>query len=304
MRVIVLHNPTAGETDLSRDDLVEALRAAGHDPVYHVLRNGPLPRGLQEAGDLLLAAGGDGTVRRVALDVAGSGTPVGVVPLGTANNIARALGIPNDPRDAIRGLSSARAMAFDVGTVRSAWGTSRFLEGLGFGLFAEMMAVSQNHGAEIARVLGAEAEIERDLRLLKALLPLHRATPTRLELDGEAISVELLLLEVMNIASVGPALRLAPDARPGDGTLDVIMADESRRPQLAAYLEERLAGDGDAVPDLVRRKARCVRLECTAPLVHLDDQRWPPADDERDPDERLVFDIGVQRRACTFLVPP
>lgn len=303
MRVIVLHNPTAGDKDLPREVLLAALRAAGHDTVYHSMRDESAPDWLQEAGDVLLAAGGDGTVRRVALELATAHTPIGILPLGTANNVAHALGIPDDPHEVIRGLAAARQVAFDVGIAHCGLGENRFIEGLGFGLFAEMMAVAKDHAGEVARTLGARAEIERDLRMLKALLPLHHAVEARVEANGEIIEDALLLLEVLNIATIGPNLRLAPEAEPDDGALNIVVATEAQRPQLAAYFEDRLAGATDAVPDLRRLRADHVRIEWTSALVHLDDQRWAQPDDERAAHERHVFEIAVERHARCFLAP-
>jgi diacylglycerol kinase (ATP) len=304
MRVIVLHNPTAGEKDLPRDDLLDLLRAAGHEPVYYSTRDGGRGAGrLQETGDVLLAAGGDGTVRKAALEFGDAAMPIAILPLGTANNIARSLGVPDDPHAVIASLDRARRTAFDVGRAKGTFGTARFLEGLGFGLFAEMMAVAKTHAIRGGRDIGVDAEIQRDLRMLKALLPLHRATPAVIEVDGGAIEGSMLMVEVMNIASVGPSLRLAPEASSADGLLNVVIADESRRAELAAYLDERLSGRSDAVPELPRYRTTRVRIEWTSPLVHLDDTRWPPRDEERTAGQQLIFEIAVEPRARWFLVP-
>jgi diacylglycerol kinase (ATP) len=301
MRVMVVHNPTAGENIVTKDALLAALRDAGHDTVYLSTKDRRVPSRVQEPRDLLLAAGGDGTVRKVALEIADADTPIVVVPLGTANNIGRCLGMPRNAEEIIRSIPSLREVAFDVGRIGGHWGQRRFIEAVGFGVFAEVMAVAKKHApAELARTLGADAEIVRDLRLFKAVLALHKPAMCRIEIDGDVIEQKLLLLEVMNIPTIGPNLRFAPHADPGDGAFDVAIAAESARAELAAYVEDRIAGRNTSAPELLLRRARRLRIRWHSPLAHVDDAHWAA----RGGSEEGVahsFEITLAERARRFL---
>jgi diacylglycerol kinase (ATP) len=302
MRITVLHNPLAGNDTLGRDELLAALRSAGHTVAYRATTE-DAGLGLQDPGDVLLAAGGDGTVRRAALRLVGSPTPVAVLPLGTANNVARALGIPAGIEALIETLAAGCVTPVDAGIVRTARESGHFIEGIGFGLFAESMAVAKTNAEHgLTPPLGAAAELEHDVRLLRALLPLHRARECRIVLDHETIDSAMLLVEIMNIASIGPVLHLAPDADPADGVLEIVFAPESARAELAAFLEDRSNGHENAVPALPRRRAGRCRIEWRAPLAHIDDTRWTPDHDNADHDWH-TFDVAVERQALWFLLP-
>src|SRR5688572_32929133 len=91
VRVILVHNPTAGSEDHSARDLEEQIVEAGHSLVASFsspkeLRKRPVSEG---SCDLVAVAGGDGTVGKVANQLVGSGVAMTVIPVGTANNIAR-----------------------------------------------------------------------------------------------------------------------------------------------------------------------------------------------------------------------
>ena len=93
-------------------------------------------------------AGGDGTVAGVTRRMVGRGVPVAILPSGTANNIARSLGLLKRPfEELVRGWRDARRVKLDVGIAYGPWGQRYFVEGLGAGLFAELLVRSeQNQG--------------------------------------------------------------------------------------------------------------------------------------------------------------
>jgi diacylglycerol kinase family enzyme len=90
---------------------------------------------LQDA-DAVLVAGGDGSVRRIALGLINRNVPIGVLPMGTANNIARTLKLPRDPLRVIQELEAMVPARRDVGHFVAPWGTGHFVEGAGFGPFS------------------------------------------------------------------------------------------------------------------------------------------------------------------------
>jgi diacylglycerol kinase family enzyme len=93
MDVVLLHNESAGYEDWSRPQLLRCLRRAGLRPKYYALDAALAKPRVLETGEWIVVAGGDGSVRKIALQLIGSGKPLVVLPLGTANNIARSLGL-------------------------------------------------------------------------------------------------------------------------------------------------------------------------------------------------------------------
>ena len=194
---------------------------------------------LKKPADLVVAAGGDGTVRRVALAAAEHGLPFAVIPIGTANNIAKSIGLLGDAGELIESWSaSPRARhPFDLGEVVAPWGEGRFVEGVGGGLIADLIEREDEVAAD-AKLLGGETD--RALHLLCELVGEARMRRWQIKADGKDLSGEYFAVEVLNIRFVGPNLPLAPDAFPGDGLLDVVLLGKDDRQPLLDYLEKRM----------------------------------------------------------------
>src|SRR6266436_3234836 len=96
-----------------------------------------LKKALKKPTDLVLAAGGDGTTAKVASRLIDSGIPLSVLPLGTANNLARALGFVASAEEIIGSLESGKRGTFDVGLAQGPSARRYFFEATGGGLFAD-----------------------------------------------------------------------------------------------------------------------------------------------------------------------
>jgi diacylglycerol kinase (ATP) len=290
MKVVVLHNPKAGNGDHSQERLLAEITGAGHQVLaYHSTKKKGWKKLLRDPGKagLVVVAGGDGTVGKVALALEAMPLPMAIMPLGSANNVATSLGITSHHSDWIAAWDSAPVLEFDLGHADADGKKGRFLEGFGLGLFSRLLEKASG-GSE-----GGEEKVEAGAERLDDLLA--RATPSswRITLDGEVLEESLLLLEVLNIPRLGPSLCLAPDADPADGMLDVVLLREHDRDALAAQLN---GNDGDAASFDVRR-ARQVIIETDGAKSHLDDELWP-----RKPEkiERVTLCVEGSRR---FLVP-
>ena len=119
--------------------------------------------------EVVAVAGGDGTVEEVATAIAGRHLPIAVLPLGTANNISRALGQANFPfEDLVAGWADAWRQPFDIGLARGPWGTFRFLESVGAGLLADGMAeIKEGRADYIRQAKGADARMAAALVLFR-----------------------------------------------------------------------------------------------------------------------------------------
>ncbi|HEY8257021.1 MAG TPA: diacylglycerol kinase family protein [Gemmatimonadales bacterium] len=276
MRVTLMHNPNAGGGDLTRDDLVRMVVEAGHSITYQSTRERGYESALQKPGDVVLVAGGDGTVRKVAGLLLGRGIPMALLPLGTANNVSRSLDLSTSIQTAISRIATAPHRQFDAGIAKGAWGETHFLEGVGVGLFPVTMCLAESRSDNReARDDHHDRGITRDLRYLQAVLRRMPPKTWQIEADGKNLSGEYYLCEVMNIASIGPNLRLAPEADPADGRLDLVLVGESDRPRLRGYLADRVAGR-DAELNLPTLRAERVTIMAAGAEVHIDDRLEHP----------------------------
>jgi diacylglycerol kinase family enzyme len=267
VKIALLHSAGAGDA-VSPDIIRRAVEGAGHHLVGVFEPDVDLDAVLARSPEVVVAAGGDGMVWRAASAVHGRDIALAIVPLGTANNVATSLGISGSLDELAAGWHSAERRPIDLGVVKGARGETRFLEGVGGGLVAHAIATLSVHpsahpddpDARIAAAVGHHR------KLLAGLAP----APASISLDGESVGGEFLLVEVMNIRSIGPNLVLAPDADPGDGRFDVVMAREEHRGELDRYLRQR--GDGRATRlELPTRRARAIDIAGWS-QVHIDDE--------------------------------
>ncbi len=268
MRVLLVHNPRAGDGDRARlRSLLHSIRAAGHDVRYRSSRSPRLAAFLGQPADRIAVAGGDGTLGKVARLMLGRRTPIAPLAMGTANNIATSLGHGDGPpEEGVESWASDVSLRFDVGRARGPWGERRIFESLGFGAVPEMMTRMQ----DVDTGGDTGAEIERATRLLRKLL--RRADPVELEirLDERDLSGRYLLVEAMNIPMAGPNLPLAPHADPTDGLFDVVLVHESERKLVREFLRDAEKSRAPTVELPTQRGAR-LRIRGNSFFWHADD---------------------------------
>src|SRR5258706_10863384 len=96
-RATLIHNEKAGDRRHSRGNLIELLERAGYSVAYFPAKHSDLAEALGHPAEIVVSAGGDGTVARVVREARAEGPPIAILPLGTANNIANSLGIGGTP---------------------------------------------------------------------------------------------------------------------------------------------------------------------------------------------------------------
>jgi diacylglycerol kinase (ATP) len=240
MRISLLYNEDAGD-GLSARELGRMIERAGHKVIHELEDEADLQEVLEDAPDLVVAGGGDGTVWRAVSALLGHDVPLAILPLGTANNVARSLGVTGSVEEAIAGWSHATRRRFDHGMAVGSWGERRFIEGIGSGLVTSGIRAMDrepppDHDED------AEEKLARAVRRYRDVLSELRPRRWTIKMDDVRMEGEFLLVEVLNIRSVGPNLVLAPDADPFDGCFDVVIAGEEQREEMDCYLEARIAG--------------------------------------------------------------
>jgi diacylglycerol kinase (ATP) len=275
MRITLIHNPKAGDARHGKDQLMAALAEAGHHATYQSTKEPGFKKALKQPADLVLAAGGDGTIGKVAFRLIDSGIPLSVLPLGTANNLARALGFVASPEEIIARLEGGKKQVFDVGLATGPWGDRYFFEGVGGGLLADYVRAAKKAEKRNGKAekLSKEQQMARHGALLRRMLHDYPARQWKIEIDGRDISGRYILWEAMNIRSVGPALHLAPRAETRDGRFDFVCARAADRALLMEHFDARVAGKKSKSP-LPTRRFRDLRIVWKGSTIHLDDELW------------------------------
>ena len=282
MRILLVHNPKAGSEGHEGEDFIKALKKTGHRAIYQSSKEKGIAKALKKNVDLVLVAGGDGTVSKVArrLVAMNSEVPFAVLPLGTANNFARSLGFCLSAKELIEQLNDGRCDTFDVGLARGPWGKRYFFEGAGAGLFADYLRAPKKDGKKDEPKSKAEA-MRRHVKELRRRLRTYRACQWEIEVDGSDLSGRYLLWHAMNIRSVGPVLTLAAGAKTNDETFDFVGAREEDRALLLDYFDARIGGKRRKFPVRAKRFTKMWLRWKKCPL-HFDDELWP-AEDEMPP---------------------
>src|SRR3954447_21201006 len=124
VRVTLIENPGAGGQDPRQAKRVrELLEDAGYEVRYQSAKEDGWKDALEKKAQLIVVAGGDGTVGKVARRMVGRGVPLGLLASGTANNVARTLGLLDRPfEELVRGWQNGRRMKLDVGVAKGPWG--------------------------------------------------------------------------------------------------------------------------------------------------------------------------------------
>lgn len=304
VRVTLIHNPKAGDDGQPDAAALQALvRAAGHTVRYQSSKAHDWAAVLDEPADFVAVAGGDGTVGRVAKRLIGRDIPVAPLPLGTANNISKTLGLSELPlEDIAMGWHAGRRVTFDVGVANGPWGARYFIEGAGVGLFARALPEAGDN-KKMKSLESAEAKIAYAQQMLRDRLERSRPHRLRIALDGRDHSGEYVLFEAMNMEFIGPNLYLAPDIDPNDGLFDVVLVTACEREKLHASIARWQRG-GLERPDVTRRRASRIELDWTGFDVHFDEEAWPGGDEDKEAQPALTqIKLTVERDALDFLAP-
>ena len=204
---------------------------------------------VKDGYDLVIAMGGDGTLEAVLRGMVGRKTPMGIIPTGTQNNIARSLGIPLTLEEACALIASRNIRKLDVGRVKVKNGKKLH--------FFELTAVG------VVAALYPETSKLADGKLSKlkdaALTLLHHETEPEvfLTLDDESkIKVKTMLVVISNAPMFGANFLVAPDASLMDGFLDISVFPEFSKAEVLAYFAQ-VRSEGFSSNEKVQRYRAC-----------------------------------------------
>ncbi|MFA6265733.1 MAG: diacylglycerol kinase family protein [Pseudolabrys sp.] len=265
VKVLLCHNPNAGNKGHDRESIEAALKLAGHDVRYASVKDEKFVDAFSKSVDLIVAAGGDGTIGQVLTAIPDRRLPVAILPLGTANNFARSLGIAGTPQELVEMWDIERTCPVSIGAVTGHWGTSLFLEAYGVGVFPQFLLDARK---------GKKPEGADNLRQGRDLLQkaLKRAKPIEvvMTIGDKSYEREALGVEICNIAFTGPGLPIAATADVSDDKLDAVIFEVDNRKAMMEWIRS----PQDNKPPVTNRKANKLALTFRDAPTRLDDESY------------------------------
>ncbi len=253
MKALVLINPKAGPSwDRSRmaGKVADALSTGEVQALTPPSRGAMLRRvaaAVESGVDLVVAAGGDGTIHDIASILAGSETTLGIVPLGSGNGFARGLGIGGSPGPAFPILRSGRDIRLDVGDVN---GEPFFcVSGLGFdALVGESFSKSRLRGFFPYLSIAAKESLQ------------YKPFEVSLQLKSTEIVARVFMVTVANTRQFGSGAIIAPEADPTDGLLDVVVIRSLSALEMLIHTPKLFYGSIDSHSRVEIHRCRSVRI--------------------------------------------
>jgi YegS/Rv2252/BmrU family lipid kinase len=260
-RLRVLVNPAAGaggglgKLESIRQHLIQAGLEVEIAPTESADHAAELARSAGQAGEEVVAFGGDGMARIAAAAIRGTDAVLGVLPGGRGNDFAAVLGIPRDPVAACEILISGQVRLIDLGEANG----QVFLGNASIGLESEVTPI-----ANAAPRVGGRA-----VYLAATIYGLARWRPARfeLEIDGSPSVYTGYMAAAANTGRFGGGMRVAPDARLDDGLLDVVVIEHTSRLNFIRNTPKVFRGTHIQEPNVHIWRARHVRLDADRPFA-------------------------------------
>ncbi|MCR4425556.1 MAG: diacylglycerol kinase family lipid kinase [Firmicutes bacterium] len=257
MKVVL--NPRAGRGRAGREEDVASAVLSGMGVDFEIERTtGPggavevARRAVESGFDTVAAMGGDGTTNEVVNGIAGTGATLGLIPCGTGNDFAVAMGIPKDVREACRILAAGKTRRVDLGRVNDKYFISTF--GVGFDA---RVTREVNQGFKFARGIL--------VYILAVMKVIWTYAPERMHLvvDGEEVVVDApLLVAVANWQSYGGGMRICPEASVDDGVFDVCVVANMSKLRFLQSFPRVISGTHVRLPEVRIVRAKSVRIKC------------------------------------------
>lgn len=261
---MLIHNPAArGAPPIER--LLAALDSLSGWETALEVTSGPgeatalAESAAEQATEVVVASGGDGTVNEVVNGLAGSKTALAVVRGGTANVWAKEVRLPKRPDEAVRLLDESETRTIDLGRA----GDRYFLLMAGVGFDA---AIVLDVSGAVKRRLGAASYVLHGLKLGLS----YRARDADMSADGEALSGPLYWLLLGNTRNYGGLLDLHPKARADDGELDLMLMRRGGLIRLGLLLPSVLLGRHQERASIHYRRLASLDVRTPGLPVHVD----------------------------------
>lgn len=257
-RARIIYNPTAGREQFKKDlpMVLERLEKAGYETSAHATTGDgdaveAAKTAVERQYDLVIIAGGDGTINEVIQGMAEASyrPQVGIIPAGTTNDFARALSIPRDTEQAINIILKNQILPLDIGKVNDQY----FVNIAGGGDLTEL---TYEVPSKMKAAIGQLAYYVKGIEMLPSLKPVN----TRIEYDDNVFEGNIMLFLVANTNSVGGFERVAPDALVNDGYFDLIILKETNLAEFLRLVTLALRGAHIDDKNIVYLQAKRIKV--------------------------------------------
>lgn len=278
MQAALIFNPTSGistvtEKRMSPEEaertILEGLRVHGIEPelLYTTVEDegyGLAKRATESGTELIIAAGGDGTIHAVAKGIIGTQSVLGIIPTGTMNNLAHSLNIPETIPAACVAIANGETRSIDVGQVND----QIFIEVAGIGLEAALFPA-----AEEIKQSGLFPTIQGILSGLRTLF-IFKPARLRIALDGRRRRpYNAIQLTICNAPFYGVHFQLASKISMDDGLLDAFIYRNFSKLEYLRYVLFLSQGKRPYQPRLKRLRVQSLRVTTDAPMeIQVDGQ--------------------------------
>ncbi len=255
----IIYNPSSGREKVRKylPYILERLEKAGYEASAHATTGeGCAKKAASLAAennfDIIIAAGGDGTIFEVVNGLAEKENrpTLGIIPAGTTNDFARALGIPRNIKKACDILCNNFTAQVDIGKA----GENYFVNVAAGGALTEL---TYEVPSKLKTVIGWGAYLVRGIRKL----PYIKSTKVHIEYDGKSYSGEIMLFLVCNTKSVGGFEQLAPKSEYNDGLFDLIIAEKMSFHKLFGLGVKTLTGKHLKNAKVIYAQAKNIKIE-------------------------------------------
>ncbi|TNJ64574.1 diacylglycerol kinase [Paenibacillus hemerocallicola] len=257
-RARLIYNPTSGREEMKRrlPEILQRLERGGLETSTHAtIGEGDATVAAAEAVergfDIIIAAGGDGTLYEVINGMAEmkNRPPLGILPVGTTNDFARALGIPKHWEFAVDLILQQHTRVIDVGKVNQRY----FINIAGGGSMTEL---TYEVPSKLKTMIGQLAYYMKGLEKLPRLRPIELCFRSKEVLVQE----EVMMFLICNSNSVGGFEKLAPDASLSDGLLDVFILRKCNLAEFIRIVSAALRGEHMNDPHVIHFKTQSIQV--------------------------------------------
>ncbi|QOR66901.1 diacylglycerol kinase [Cytobacillus suaedae] len=260
-RARIIYNPTSGREIFKKHlpDVLQRLEIAGYETSCHATTGaGDATDAARIAAernfDVVIAAGGDGTINEVVNGLAEQPyrPKLGVIPVGTTNDFARAIGVNGSIETAVGAIVEGITEPIDIGRVNDKY----FVNIAGGGRLTEL---TYEVPSKLKTMLGQLAYYLKGMEILPSIRPTH----VEIEYDGKEFEGEIMLFLVSLTNSVGGFEKLAPDSRLNDGLFDLIILKKANLADFVKIASLALRGEHINDPHVIYTKANRIKVNPT-----------------------------------------
>ncbi|WP_031513219.1 diacylglycerol/lipid kinase family protein [Desulfofalx alkaliphila] len=291
-KALIIYNPTSGNHKFPQqiDSVVESCHRHGYLPtLYRICPHLDYDRVFDAIGkyQVLLVSGGDGSVSRAVnrLMQSDADLPMGIIPAGTANDFATALGLEKHPGMAVDKLLGGGVAKVDIGRINDRY----FINVASAGV---LTTISQEVNNAIKSRLGVTGYYLKGLEHLWQAKPM----PVKMEGDGFSIDQEVMLFLVLNSSTAGSIRNVSPKAAITDGLLDVIILKKCTPAQLVPLLLQAYEGRGAHLNSPLVEYYQTSRLRVSS-------EEDIKTDIDGEPGPKMPLDIEVLPGRLKLLIP-